>query len=200
MAAVSAPVTPRRLATATGVAAPALTLGAILLATLLSPSFSWTGSALSDLGVTPGVAPVFNGGLVVGAVVGLPFTWHLWAAAVDPFHRAGATGVALALALMGGVGLFPSDTALHLPVAAGFFVAFTYAFFLHGTGSVRVGAHARGLLTVWLGVAHVTAWLLWGVAGPAVGVAGIALPEFAGALAFGGWVVWTALDALGWKP
>ena len=192
-------MTPRRAAAATGVAAPLLTLGAILVATLLSPSFTWAGSALSDLGVTPGVAPVFNGGLVAGAVVGLPFAWHRWSAAVDPFQRAGAAGVGVALLAMGGVGLFPAGTALHLPVAAGFFAAFTYALFLHGTGSVRAGAAARGLATIWLAVAHVTAWLLWGVGAAATGVTGIALPEFAGALAFGGWIVWTAGEALGWK-
>lgn len=50
-------------ARAAGLTAPPLTIGSILAATPLSPAFSWTGSALSDLGVAPETAAVFNGGL-----------------------------------------------------------------------------------------------------------------------------------------
>jgi hypothetical membrane protein len=51
-----------RLARLSGTVAPVVAFGAILLATVLAPWFSWTGDALSDLGVpaTSAVAPLFN--------------------------------------------------------------------------------------------------------------------------------------------
>lgn len=57
-----------------GVAAPLVALGEILIATLVSPSFSWASSALSDLG-RPGAptALIFNWGLIGGALLALPF-------------------------------------------------------------------------------------------------------------------------------
>lgn len=168
-----------------GLCGPVVAGLAILAAALLAGDFSVTGQALSDLGVTPGAAPVFNWGLVAGGLLGLPFPVALWWAARDPLQRAGAVALALALALLVGVGLFPSDTGLHTPVAVGFFLAFSYAMWLHGTGTVRAGEPGRGLTVVWLGLLHVTAWLAWA----ATGIEGLALPELAGSVLLGTWTV-----------
>jgi hypothetical membrane protein len=63
-----------RLGRASGVAFPVVSLGAILLATLVSPTFTWTGSALSDLGAFGApTALLFNGGLVLAGLVAFPF-------------------------------------------------------------------------------------------------------------------------------
>jgi hypothetical membrane protein len=184
----------RRLAAAAGLFGAAVALGGILLATTRSPTFAWADSALSDLGARSGTAALFNGGLLAGAALGLPFVGSLWARAANALQRAGAAGVGVALAALGGVGLFPAGTPAHVPVAVTFFLAFTAAVLLHGVGSLRAGARRRGLATAILAVGHVAVWVGWGILGPAVGVSGVAVPEFLGALAFGGWIAWTAVD------
>jgi hypothetical membrane protein len=92
--------------------------------------------------------------------------------------------LAVALVAMALVGVFPLPHAAHGPVAVAFFVLFTYGLVVHGTGDVLAGAVGRGLVSIWLGIAHPTAWLL-GLLGDADGVA---IPEFVGAGLLAGWV------------
>lgn len=184
------------LGAAAGIGAAIVTLGGVLAATVVSPSFSWTRDALSDLGVTPGVAVLFNGSLVAGGALALPFAWHLRASASDRLRRWAATVLAASFVLMAGVGAVPAGRPLHLPLAVGSFGAFTVAFLLDGAGALRAGQRRWGVASVGLAAGHVAAWVVWGVAGPAAGVTGLALPETAGALALAGWTVATAL---GWK-
>lgn len=176
-----------------GVAVPVWTLGTILLATLLSPSFSWTVNALSNLGAqtdvsTPLTIIVFNGGLITGGVAGVAFAVALWLGSGHVLERIGAVVYAVAVLAMAGVGVFPQDRALHFPMAAGFYLLFTVAFWAYGAGNVLVGERTRGWVTVLLGVAHLAMWVGWvQVVGLAGG--GLAIPEIVGALLFGGWTV-----------
>lgn len=61
---------------ASGLVAVTVTMVAILVATLVSPAFRWTGNALSNLGVAATAAGMnltvllFNGGLIVGGLAG----------------------------------------------------------------------------------------------------------------------------------
>lgn len=183
-----------RAAAAAGLVAPAVAGVAILLAALVAPpgAFSPTTGALSDLGVAAGSGPLFNGGLVLAGALALPFAWWLWTTAERRLQRAGAATLAASFLALAGVGLFPSGTPYHVPAAIAFYLLFTYGLFLHGSGTARAGYVDRGLVTVWLAVAHVTAWLLWAVAGEAAGLLGLAAPETAGALVLGAWSVRTA--------
>lgn len=183
-----------RIARACGVAAPAVAFGAILAATLLSPSFSWASSALSDLG-RPGAptAPLFNGGLIAGAVLALPFVARVALAGRHRLTRLGTAAFGLAAVSMGLVGAFPAGHPYHFPAALSLYALVTYGLFLYGSGRVLAGAARRGLLAVWLGVAHVTSWVAWGLglrAGP-----GLAIPEAVGAALFAAWIrlAWGAL-------
>lgn len=175
-----------RLAVGAGVVGPLVGFATTLSATLLSPTFRWTGNALSDLGAPGAANPwLFNGGLVASAAVTLLFAWTLWAVAEHPVQRVGAvafsaTNVALAL-----VGLFPSGTDLHGPVALAYFVLLTFTLWLSGSGSVLAGRPRRGLAAVWLGIAHVLLWIVWIATGPG----GIAVPEIGGSLLFYAWVL-----------
>lgn len=163
-----------------GLLAPAIVLSSILLATVVSTEFSWTHSALSDLGVE-GTAPalLFNGGLIVGGVVGLPYALSLR-------RRGGsllsglfaATVVAMAL-----VGVFPLGHGLHLPVAIGFYLLATATMAADGIDRRR----RRGGRVSLLGVGvHLLIWSGW-FAGIRPGP-GLALPELAGAVVFAGWI------------
>ncbi|MBP1987466.1 DUF998 domain-containing protein [Halolamina salifodinae] len=173
----------RQAARLTGPAAVIVSLGGILLATALSSTFDWQASALSDLGVAPATAWLFNGVLVGGAVVGMPYAWALWSAAPGVLGRIRAASYLLAIAAMGGVGLAPSGNPLHLPFAVTFFLLAALTAVVDGVARFRL---ASGKLSVVVGVLAVLAWpvwLLWLDGG------GIAVPEFVGAALFGLWVV-----------
>lgn len=173
----------RRLARLSGPVAVVVALGGILVATALSASFSWGASALSDLGVTPATALLFNGALVAGGVVGTPYTWALWSAAADPLGRIRAVTYLLALAAMAGVGLVPAGRPLHLPLALAFFVLAALTAIVDGMARLRLPSGKLSLLSGALAPVAWPAWRLWLSGG------GIAVPEFVGAVLFGLWVV-----------
>jgi hypothetical membrane protein len=180
----------RTLPERSGLAAPVVTLGAILVATVLSPSFSWTASALSDLG-RPGEPTtwLFDGGLIVGALLALPFVWGLWSNRENGFDAVGTVLLLLSLVSMALVGVFPEGTELHFPMALTFFSALTYALFFLGTGRVVAGVTRFGLAGIWLGIGHVTSWVVWAV-GVRLGP-GLAIPESVGAATLAVWMVAT---------
>lgn len=195
----------RRLAAASGVAAPILTLGALTLATAFAPAetFAWSERALSDMGrPDSGVFWLFNGGLVAGGLVGAPFVWRLWVAARNGVERAGVVAYGLALAGTIGVGVFFLEhtryylaTELHVPAALSFFGMGPIAHWTWGTGAVLAGDREWGLVTLWIGNAHVITWLCWILfAALLAGESGswFAVPEAIAAVCFGGWTVATA--------
>ncbi|SDM21825.1 hypothetical membrane protein [Halogranum gelatinilyticum] len=180
------------VARAVGSLAPVVTLGAIFLAILVSDSFTWATSALSDLGVVSETALVFNGGLVAGGLLGLAYSYALWRAAADLLARATAATVALAVVLMGLVGVFVSGHPLHFPVALGFYLLVTVSLVLDGAGR---WSQSVGKLSAALGVAHLAGWVVW-VVGPRFGT-GLAVPETVGAFVFAAWVLFLSPVALG---
>lgn len=171
-----------------GPAGVAVSLAGVVGAAALAPWFDPTAHALSDLGrAGEPTAALFNGSLVVGGLLGVAFGTRAWAAATNAAHRLGVALLALAFAAMALVGVFALPHDLHGPVAVTFFLAFTYGLFVHGSGDVLAGHARRGLGSLWLGVAHVTGWLLLAVV-PWEGIAG---PELVGSLALSAWVLWT---------
>lgn len=177
----------RHYARLTGPAAAVVAISSILLATLLSTSFTWWASALSDLGTVRETAWLFNGGLIVGSVVGLPYGWALWTAAADWLGGIRASAFVAALLSMAGVGLFPAGEILHFPFAVAFFLlgAFTQA--TDGIARLRL---RTGKLALGTGVGSIAIWPLW--SGWLAPNSGIAVPEFIGAVLFCLWI--TALS------
>ncbi|MFC6755039.1 DUF998 domain-containing protein, partial [Halorubrum tibetense] len=168
-----------------GAAATLLALGGIAVAVALDPGFSWTGDALSDLGVRDRSAPVFNGGLILGGLVGIGYAIGLWRAADRPrmTSRLRAVVFALAMIAMAGVGLFDLTQPLHGPAAVGFYALITVVFGIDGIA--RRGT-IGGRVTLAFVPIHVAVWATF-VAGwwP---VTGLALPELPGALMLAAWV------------
>lgn len=183
---------PERVAAASGVASTALALGGIGIAVLAAPWFSWTGNALSDLGVAgdPLVAAAFNGGLLAGGVAALPYAWSVWTTAGDRVGRLIAVLFCVVSLLMAGVGAFPADSALHVPVALGFFLGLTALLAVDGLRR-RHTAVGRALLVA--PVVHLGAWWGW-IAVLDLGD-GIAIPELVGALLLAAWVLALSLVA-----
>lgn len=191
-------------------AAPVVTLGAVLVATVVSPSFSWSSSALSDLG-EPGAptALLFNGGLLAGAALALPYVAAVGRVAEGRLTRLGVALFGLAAVSMGLVGLFPAGHPYHFPAAVSLYAFLTYGLFCYGTGRVlagvsgprpadersRRGPAKRGLAAIWLGIGHLTSWVAWGT-GLRVGP-GLAIPEAIGAVLFVAWIglAWPSVRA-----
>lgn len=177
----------RRLAW-TGIAGSVVGFGTTLLATVLSPSFSWTANALSDLGAPTAANPwLFNGGLVAAGLVSLPFAWVLFASARHLVERLGAAVFAATVADLALIGAFPEGTALHFPLSVGYFTLLSFALWIYGSGTVLAGDARRGLAAIWLGLGNVLVWVLWS----AFGTAGVAIPEILGSIVLLTWVVQT---------
>lgn len=185
--------TARYLAARAGVAGALVGFLAILVGALLSPTFSLSASAVSDLGAPGAANPwILNAGLVASAAVSLPFAWPLWSSADHPVQRAGAVGFVASMAALALVGLFPAGTALHGPAAVAYFLLGTLTLWVHGTGTALAGAVRGGLATVWLGIVHVLSWLVWG-AGIRLGP-GLAVPELIGSVLLFAWLVGATLS------
>ncbi|MFC4543813.1 DUF998 domain-containing protein [Halosolutus amylolyticus] len=195
-----------RIATRCGIAAPIVALGAVVLATIVaSPeTFTWRGRALSDMGrYGAETFALFNGGLIVGGLLGLPFAWRLWQTSRGVVERVGVALLVVAVAGLIGVGVFFLDhTAVYLETERHFLAALTFfgvapiAQWVYGTGQVLADDRRGGLVSIWLGIAHPIAWLGWLLyrAGSADPWAWFAVPEFVAALAFGGWILVVAVD------
>lgn len=203
----------RNACAASGLVAPLVAAIGILSATLADPSFSWATSALSDMGALPRGRSVtasflrsnpqfllFNGGLILAGILGLPFARTLRTAAENRAHRAGAAAFAVAIVAMALVGVFHIPRPPHGAVAIAHYLAATIALWTYGTGTALAGAVRRGLATIWLGIAHVLFWILWALFLSSGPVPGIAVPETVGAAIFGAWILATARSRLGWPP
>ncbi|WP_207590337.1 DUF998 domain-containing protein [Halomontanus rarus] len=195
----------RRIAAGFGIATPVVTLGAILLATLVAPpeTFTWSHRALSDMGrPDAGTFWLFNGGLVAGGLLGPPFVWRLWIAARNTLERAGTVCYGLAICGMFSVGIFflehtawYLETELHGPAALLFFGLAPVSNWVLGAGAVRAGDREWGLFTVGVGIAHVLVWASWILYVTTVAtrpMAWFAVPEMGAAALFGGWTVLAA--------
>jgi len=178
-----------------GAVATLLSLGGIGVAVLADPTFSWTSDALSDLGVRDRSAPAFNGGLILGGLVGVGYAAELGRAALSTDGEGGRFGperavagvravvLAFALAALAGVGAFDLTHPLHGPAAVGFYLLVTVVFVVDGVA--RRGTTA-GRVTFGFALVHVAVWATfvrdwWPVTG-------LALPELPGALMLAAWV------------
>ncbi|WP_435363791.1 DUF998 domain-containing protein [Haloarchaeobius sp. DYHT-AS-18] len=196
-----------------GLVAPALALGTLFLATIIDPRFNWASRSLSSMGeATPhslfalGSADqlafvLFNGGLLLGSVLGLPFSVRLWQLASNHAERIGVGFLVVALVAMGGVGIAYLDgpvAGLHFLAAVSFFLFGTFALLAYGTGTVLAGEARRGLAILWAGIGHLLVWVFWVVLETMAFTTDgdtwtyFAVPEAVGAVVFGVFVFVTA--------
>ncbi|AGN00142.1 hypothetical protein L593_00935 [Salinarchaeum sp. Harcht-Bsk1] len=196
----------RGIAIRAGLVAPPIALVGILLATLVDPDFTWLDSALSHTGELPPGRSIslsliadrpsfllFNGSLIVAGLGGLPFAWLLHDDATHPLQRSGAITLTVALVSLAAVGVFHLPHGWHAPSAIVHFLSTMGFLWLYGLGMAQVGDVRRGAVTALLGTIVLATWLLWTFALPD---AGIAIPEFVGALALGGWILVEAFRKL----
>ncbi len=165
-----------------GIAAPAAALSCIFLAVSMSPWFSWSANALSDLGVGE-AAWVFNSGLMTGGILTMVFAAGLLVAFRGrTLGRVGAVLLFFDAVALFGIGLFSEAAgAIHGYFSIAFFVLLPLALFLLGASMVRAGSRKFGFFTLSAGILAVLPWTF--------GWDGVAVPEAISALAASVWNV-----------
>jgi hypothetical membrane protein len=171
-----------RLAGVCGMVIPLVAFSCIFLAISLSPWFSWSANALSDLGVGE-AAVIFNSGLIAAGALSMVLSAGLWVAfSGQVFGRAGAVLLLASSLALSCIGVF-SEAAptIHMFVSVMFFVLAPLSLFLLGTSSILAGSKKFGSFTIAAGVVAIIPWIFsW---------KGVAIPEFISAFAVAVWGV-----------
>jgi len=165
-----------RLLGAFGIITPILGFAMISLAISTAPWFSWTGNALSDLGVRGLTATIFNGGLMATALSMMAFSAGVWELTEgSTLGRAGSGALFLAAVFLMGIGVFPETVEPHhLVFSVAFFVALPVSMFVLSAHMIRSGMRDLGYLSVAAGIVAALIWALkWD---------GVAIPEAISAL------------------
>ena len=173
-----------------GIIAPVLAFSCILVAVASYPEFSWTDNALSDLGVVSGITgPVFNLGLTVSGIFILCFAvFGLFKYFGDTWIGKSGVGTfaVTALALI-GIGIANENIRpYHYFFSVAFFVLLPISLFIITTAFGVKRQTTMVLFTLLIAVSAATPWILYFTAHY---VHGVAIPEFASALAGSVWTV-----------
>lgn len=161
-----------KLAGICGIAGPIVAFTCIFSAIFLSPWFSWTKNALSDLGVSETSATLFNPGLVTSGILILVFA----AGIIEAFsnrvlRRVGALILVLGAISLCGIGIFTEEWGrLHLYFSLAFFMLIPISSFLIGASMVQTTSEKMlGTFMILTGVVSIVVWVFpW---------QGVAIPE-----------------------
>ncbi|MHA2135621.1 MAG: DUF998 domain-containing protein, partial [Candidatus Thorarchaeota archaeon] len=127
-----------------GIIGPIIALVCIFLAIAISPSFTWEGNALSDLGhyTRTDIGPnplvraiIFNSGLITAGVLTLFTTIAFIRDLNDTITRIGMLPFVSAELFLIGIGVFSENFgSIHFLVSVGFFLSFPWAMWIIGLG------------------------------------------------------------------
>jgi len=103
-----------------GLLLPIIIFTGIGLAIAVSPWFSWEKNALSDLGIAPNSAILFNGSMILGGVCMFVFSLGLLR---ETSQKLGIYLLSMSSLTLIGIGLFPETMILqHFLSSAAFFI------------------------------------------------------------------------------
>jgi len=180
----------RRVAVLSAPAAVGVSALGVAVVAVLVP-FDPLTQAISELGELSSPHSIFfNVSLIAAGLVALPFAGVLAAEARNAYETVGAVLLAASFVGLSGVGALPYPGPFHGAAAVVFYMGFTFALWVNGTGEVLAGDERRGLVSVWLANANAFVWLSYVVWSEYV--PGLAVPEALGAFVF---VVWLFLTA-----
>jgi hypothetical membrane protein len=166
-----------------GILAPIVGFLIIYLSIRTAPWFSWTGNALSDLGVEGFTAVLFNDGLTMTAAVMIAFSMGLYELTKeDRVGRIGFRFYFAACLFLLGIGFFPETAGdIHTYFSVAFFVVLPLSLLFFALYMFRNGMRNLGVLSAVLGAVAALVWApSWGAK---------AIPEALSALAAGVWSV-----------
>jgi hypothetical membrane protein len=178
-----------KISGACGIIAPIIAFTCIRLAIAYYPPFSWTGNALSDLGVQEGLAPVlFNCGLVVSGLLALLFAFGLSSSPGARISgKVGAVLFALAMLALIAIGVFNENyTPMHWYASVAFFVLFPISMLLLTVAFSVPGQLRMGLFTFLATVIAAAPWVTFFTVRY---VENVAIPETISALAASVWAI-----------
>jgi hypothetical membrane protein len=146
-----------------GILAPMIAFTCILLSMGSYPQFSWTDSALSDLGVQSGItALLFNYGLIISGVLALIFATGLFRFFSDVrADRVGALILASATVALISIGIFAENVKpAHYFVSVSFFVLFPLSAFTIAAAFIRTRRTKLGLFALIEALIASAPWIL----------------------------------------
>ena len=153
-----------RIAGICGIAAPVVALSMIGLALSQASWFSWTGNALSDLGVGD-TAMIFNFGLILGGILAAVLAFGLSTSLLrDLIGRVGSAAFLSATLALICIGIFPENAGkIHYVVSVAFFVMVPISMIVLGVALVRSdrkGDRLHASLIIILAIIASLAWVL----------------------------------------
>ena len=183
--------------TLVGFFAPLIALGAIFIAIMMSPLFTWENNALSDLGhytrtdLGPNqfiVAIIFNTGLILTALLMLYFVVTFYRPLQDLPTKIGLLIFGVSCVFLVLIGIFSENAGqIHFWVSVGFFMTFPFAMWTIAISWFRfpelrwfsIPSFILPFLSLYIWPAHFLEILPW---------TGKALPEIITALSAIGWI------------
>jgi hypothetical membrane protein len=176
-----------------GILAPIVAFTFILLAILNSPHFSWTGNALSDLGVQEGVtATLFNSGLMIAGILLLVFVLGLFVLQKTMLGRIGVFISVLAALALVAIGTFPESVEpTHYYVSVAFFLFLLVSMLVIGATFLLTARVELGFFTFLAAIVAALVWIMQWTIGFG---SDVAIPETLSALSA---LIW--LMVLGFK-
>jgi hypothetical membrane protein len=167
-----------------------LTFILISLAISQASWFSWTGNALSDLGVHEESAVLFNSGLIIGGILTIIFAFGVMCFYQNQtVGRDGAFFLLLAGIFLAFIGIFPETAPnnIHYIVSVAFFAAFPMSFLFQSASLLSTPTHRKlGAFTLIMAIIAFISWAIWFPLKP---YRGVAIPELVSALAAATWSI-----------
>ncbi len=158
-----------------GIIGPIWALVSIFISIALSPWFSWTHNALSDLGnyATSSVAILYNSGLIIAAIFAMIFALGFYAQEKERIiARIGVFFLFITAISLLGVAVFSEDFgSIHFYFSVALFGLFIITCFILGAHYISVTkTRWLGILSFVIAVIAIIGWLIpWGP--------GVAIPE-----------------------
>ena len=164
-----------------GIITPVFGFAMIFWAVSTAPWFSWTGNALSDLGVEGFTAVIFNDGLGMTACLLAAFSLAVYEMAKsDNVGKASFVLLFAAAVFLFFIGYFPeTEGRIHYYFSVAFFVSIPLSVFTFAIHAWMRGLRNLAYLSVASGLVAAAIWVpSW---------EGVAIPEAVSALAVGVW-------------
>lgn len=180
-----------------GMASPIMTLILMGLAISQASWFSWTGNALSDLGVHEESAVLFNSGLIIGGILNTIFAFGVMRFYQNQtIGKDGTFFLLLAGIFLASIGIFPETAPnnIHYIVSVAFFAAFPMSLLIQSVTLLRRPKNRKlGIFTFAIAIIAIIPWAIWI---PLKLYEGVAIPELISTIAAATWSIIMGLTLL----
>lgn len=174
-----------------GFVGPLVALVCIIIAIVLSPWFTWSDNALSDLGnYNNGMAAavVFNAGLIITGIMMMYFTVTGFKELKDWPTRIALMILMVSIGFMVSIGIFSENFGqLHFIVSVGFFAPFPFAMWIVAVAWLRFRRLRLFCLISFL-LPFISLYMWTAYFGGTLPWTGVAIPEIVTAFTAIGWI------------